>query len=571
MDSQDDSDDRRIGRRTFLQGTTLVAAVSGFASVLSDSGVAVPVDTVQPTDRSVFTADTERTDAVFPQSVASGGPTPEGVLLWTRIAPEEYQGGPVAVEVGWDDSFSEPVHRGVVESPAIMADHDHTITVDLDGKLSPDTEYAYRFIYNGTASRTGRCQTLPDPNATIDSMRLAVLTCQDYQNGYYGAYSHVAEENVDFLLHLGDFIYESADNQYRAPISEEYPDRNLELPSGHDLAHTLADYRYLYNTYRSDPHLQRALERHTLIAGWDDHEVADNRYWDYDTDSPRLPSHPEGDDPDAATRITAAAIKAWVEQFPARIDYEPAEVGAPGDLHERFRLQRRFRFGDLTTLVLTDERLFRDPPPAFANGDKPDRTMLGTDQRQWFLDAIDDAETQWTVWGNEVLTMPLEMGTGAIGSYLNRDAWDGYRDEYRTIMRHLARNGTSNFITLTGDLHTAMAGYQRTGYDPFSDDERVGVEFMTPAVTSVNLSEIVLGIDDIDPFDVTEQAVTTLNPHIEFFDSSIWGYSIVEFTGDACTYTVYSVDKSVKESPRKQRHETLRVPAGTTEIESVER
>ncbi len=569
MSSQDDNDERRIGRRTFLQGTTLMAAVSGVASVFGDNGVALPVDTVQPTDRSVFTADTERTDAVFPQSIASGGPTPEGVLLWTRIAPGEYQGGPVAVEVGRDDSFSDPVHRGIVEPEAITADHDHTVTVDLDGKLSPDSEYTYRFIHHGTASRTGRCRTLPDPNTATDSVRFAVLTCQDYQNGYYGAYSHVAEEDVDFLIHLGDFIYESADGQYSSPMSNTYPDRELELPSGHDLAHTRADYRYLYNTYRSDPHLQRALERHTLIAGWDDHEVADNRYWDYDTDSPRLPAHPKGDDPDAATRITAAAITAWVEQIPARIDYEPADEGTP-DLHERFRLQRQFRFGDLVTLVLTDERLFRDPPPAFANGDASGRTMLGDDQRQWFLNTIDDDEAQWTVWGNEVLTMPLEMGTGAVGSYLNRDAWDGYRDEYRTIMRRLAQNGTSNFITLTGDLHTAMAGYQRTGYDLFGDNERVGVELMTPAVTSVNLSEIVPGIDEFDQFDITERAVTTLNPHIEFFDSSIWGYSIVEFTEEACTYTVYSVDKSTKESATKRRHKTLRVPDGTTEIEPVE-
>lgn len=567
MGSHDDSEDDRIGRRTFLEGTTLVAAVGGLASVLTEQRGALPVDTVQPDDSSVFTADTERTEAVFPQSVASGGPTPEGVVLWTRIAPEEYHGGPVAVEVGTDDSFTEPVHRGNIQSTAITADHDHTVSVDLDGELSPDSEYSYRFIYNGTASQTGRCQTLPGPQSTTESVRFAVLTCQDYQNGYYGAYSHVAEENVDFLIHLGDFIYESANGQYTNLWQDS--NRSLELPSGKDLAHTLADYRYLYNTYRSDPHLQRALERHTLIAGWDDHEVADNRYWDYETDSPRFPSHPKGDDPEATTRITAAAIKAWVEQMPARIEYEPAEQGPP-DLHERFRLQRQFRFGDLTTLVLTDERLFRDPPPAFTNGDDPDRTMLGDEQRRWFLDAVDASETTWTVWGNEVLTMPLEMGLGDIGSYLNRDAWDGYRHEYRTIMQQLAQNGTSNFITLTGDLHTAMAGYQRTGYELLGDDERVGVEFMTPAVTSINFSEIVPGNDELGWFDITERAVTTLNPHIEFFDSTIWGYSIVEFTDDACTYTVYSVDKNVNESPTKQQQKILRVPEGTTEIEAVE-
>lgn len=568
MASRDDNNERRIGRRTFLQGTSTVATAGGLVSVLASRGLALPVDTVQPEDSSVFAADTERTEAVFPQSVASGGPTPAGVLLWTRIAPETYHGGPVAVEVGRDDSFSDPVHRGIIEPSEITADHDHTVTVDLDGELSPDSEYAYRFVYDGTASRIGRCRTLPSPETATESVRFAVLTCQDYQNGYYGAYSHVAEENVDFLVHLGDFIYESADGQYGPPVGSEYSDRDLELPSGHDLAHTLADYRYLYNTYRSDPHLQRALERHTLLAGWDDHEVADNRYWDDETDSPRFPSHPEGDDPDATTRITAAGIQAWVEQMPARIEYEPTEEGAADDLHERFRLQRRFRFGDLATLVLTDERLFRDPPPAYGNGDAPDRTMLGDEQLQWFLDAIDAPETTWTVWANEVLTMPLEIGGTGIGSYLNRDAWDGYRNEYATIVRQL--DGGSNFITLTGDFHTAMAGYQRTGYEPFGDHERVGVEFMTPAVTSMNLAEIVPGIDDLGWFDITERAITTLNPHIEFFDSTVWGYTVVEFTDDACTYTAYSVDKSANDPAAKRRLETLRVPEGEVAIRTVE-
>lgn len=566
MPSQDDNNKNNINRRTFLRDTTSLATASGLA-VFAGGCLARPVETISPRDTTVFDATLDASPGtMFPQSVASGGPTPGGVLLWTRIDPEEHRDSePLALEVATDRSFENPVHRGVVDAAKITSDHDNTVTVDLDGQLSPNSQYFYRFTYRGVRSRTGRCQTLSRPTETTESVRFAVLSCQDYQNGYYGAYSHVASEDVDFLVHLGDFIYESAAGQYKAPGSDEYPDRTLDLPSGHDLVHTLADFRYLYNTYRSDPHLQRALERHTMIVGWDDHEVGDNRYWDYETNSPKLPSHSKGDDPEFATRVTAAGIQAWVEQMPARIEYDQSM----DDLHEQFVLQRSFQFGDLATLVLTDERLFRDPPPELAEDDA--RTMLGNDQLGWFLDEFDASDSTWNVWANEVLTMPLKIGALDIEFYLNKDAWDGYRRERAQIMNHLKRNTIENFVTLTGDFHTAMAGYQQTGYDLLRDDELVGVEFMTPAVTSVNLAEILPGIDELDRLDIAEETVTTLNPHIEFFDSTEWGYSVVEFTPEDCTYTAYSVDKSVNgPQAKKQRLRTLRVPNGRIEIEPID-
>lgn len=569
MNEESNKIDSNMNRRRFLRDTGALAAGAGLASVLAERGLARPIRTSVPTDATVFDAETDVSPGtVFPQSVASGGPTSEGMILWTRIDPEEYQQDqPLAIEVAANRSFDQPVHRGVIDSEKISPDHDYTVSVDLDGLLSPSSEYFYRFIYENIRSRTGRCQTLSRPDATPESIKCAVLSCQDYQNGYYGAYSHIADEDLDFLIHLGDFIYESAAGQYRVPWSDGYPGRSLDLPSGHDLAYTLEDYRYLYNTYRSDPFLQRALERHTLIAGWDDHEVANNRYWDYETNSPKLPPYPKGDNPSFATRVTAAGIQAWVEQMPARIAYDPDEA----DLHEQFTLRRSFQFGDLATLVLTDERLFRDPPPSEADRDDPNRTMLGTDQLQWFVDEIDASQTTWNVWANEVLTMSLKIGAADVEYYLNRDAWDGYRNEREQIMTHLAREGIENFITLTGDFHTFMAGYQQTGYDLFENETEVGVEFMTPAVTSVNLAEIVPGSDTLSWFDIAERTVTTTNHNIEHFDSTEWGYSVVEFTPDECTFTVYSVDKTVN-SPdaEKRRLRTLRVPEGEIEIETVD-
>jgi alkaline phosphatase D len=568
MDGNGRKNDSKVRRREFLSDTGTLVTASGLAAVLAERGLAQPVRTAAPKGESVFDAEGDVSPGtVFPQSVASGGPTPKGVLVWTRIDPEAYDGDePLALEVASDQSFEQLTHRGVISSDGITPDHDYTVTVDLDGSLSSNSEYFYRFTYGGVRSRVGRCQTLPQSDASPESLMCAVLTCQDYQNGYYGAYSHVADEDVDFLIHLGDFIYESAAGQYQMPRNDGYSGRSLDLPSGHDLAQTLEDYRYLYNTYRSDRFLQQALEQHTLIAGWDDHEVANNRYWDYETDSPKLPPYPNGDDPSFATRVTAAGIQAWVEQMPARIAYDPDEK----ELHQQFTLQRSFQFGDLATLAVTDERLYRDPPPSEADGDDPDRTMLGNDQLQWFLEEIDTHST-WNVWANEVLTLPLKIGAADIEYYLNKDAWDGYRNERERIMKHIAKNNVDNFITITGDFHTFLAGYQQTGYDFFDNDEEVGIEFMTPAVTSMNLAEIVPISDTLSWFDITELAVTSTNHNIEFFDSTVWGYSVIEFTPDECTFTAYSVDKSV-DSPdaEKQLIRKLRVPEGEVDIETVD-
>lgn len=567
MTSQNNNDSGKR-RRDFLRETSAAVTGGGLIALLAERGLAQPVRTASPDDGSVFddTGETSRPPkAVFPQSVASGGPTPSGVLVWTRISRHAHAGEPLGLEVAADRSFEQLVHRGTIESEEITPAHDYTVTVDLDGLLSQNSRYFYQFTYDGVRSPIGRCGTLPGPNESPESISCVVMTCQDYQNGYYGAYSHVADEDVDFVIHLGDFIYESAAGQYKSPWSNEYPDRTLDLPSGGDLAASIADFRYLYNTYRSDPHLQKALERHTLIAGWDDHEVANNRYWDYETDSPHLPPHQQGDDPSFATRVTAAGIQAWVEQMPARIDYEPAA----GGLHEQFTLRRSFRFGDLASLAVTDERLFRDPAPGQGISDR-ERTMLGDDQLEWFLDEIGDSQAMWNVWANEVLTMSLEIGEGDLEYHFNKDAWDGYQHERKRIMNHLAESEIENFITLTGDYHTFLAGYQQTDYELLENDETVGVEFMTPAVTSVNLAEIVPGEGTLDFTDIAEPVVTTTNPHIEAFDSTEWGYSVVEFTPEECTFAAFSVDKTENSSDaEKQRLKTLRVPEGEIEIQTV--
>ena len=457
------------------------------------------------------------------------------------------------------------------------------MNVDLDGRLDPDSTYYYRFVYRGVASRVGRCRTLPEPAASPDSVRFAVLTCQNYPNGYFPALHRVAEEEVDFLVHVGDFIYESGDGTFAWYEPEKYPGRNLSLPSGHDRAHSLEDYRYLYRTYRRDEYPQEALESHTLVAGWDDHELVDDVYWDRRRDAPGG-NHPRDDDPEFMTELLADAMHAWWEFVPARAAYDSEGES----LQERFQLWRSFEFGDLVTLAMTDERLFRDPPrEAIPTPDNvgpqyepPGRTMLGEEQRDWLVETVAGSESTWTVWADEVLTVPFRLGSGPLSLYPVQGGWDGYTRERQRIMEAVGAADVRNFVTLTGDMHCYVAAYQQTSYpgrvsggEGVAEGERIGVEFMTPAVTSLNICEVLRltqGWRKCVTEPLLRALVTTMNPHIEFFDSHRWGYSVVEFTREDCTYVGYAVDKTA-DSPAADREvvAAYRVPEGDVSLEDV--
>ncbi|WP_424016540.1 alkaline phosphatase D family protein [Halorientalis pallida] len=554
-------------------------------SELDSHDLAFAVATEETGESDPFEVDPDADpDDTFPQSVASGGPTSEGVICWTRVAPDRFDPDrTLAVEVAEDPEFTDPVYRGLIDDAESILAHDYTVKVDLDGHLDPDSEYHYRFVYDGVASRTGRCRTLPAPDASPDSLRIAVLTCQNYLNGYFPAYHYVAEADLDFLVHLGDFIYESDAGDFKGLGSPEFEGRDLDLPSGYDRVRTLEDYRYLYRTYRADDFLQEALESHTLIAGWDDHEMVNDIYWDARTDAP-AGDHPRGDDPEFMAQLTADAMHAWWEFMPARIDYDPA-----GDsLQDRFQLWRDFQFGDLVTLVMTDERLFRDPPrEAIPTPDNvgphrepPGRTMLGEEQREWLIDTITGSETTWTVWADEVLTVPFRIGSGPLSVYPVQGGWDGYTRERQTISEAIAAADVDNYVTLTGDMHCYVAAYVQasypgrvTGGTGVAQGDPIGVEFMTPALTSLNAAEA-LHLTDGWRGTITEplisELVTGMNPHIEFFDSHNWGYSVVEFTPDECTYVGYSVDKTV-DSPDADREvvTAYRVPEGVVNLVDV--
>jgi len=499
-------------------------------------GSAVPC-TVEPDDGRIFDL-----------SVASADPGATGVILWTHLRPESVvPGRPLLFQVARDAGFASLVVEGEVAG-AIGADTDHTVRVDLDGHLEAGGAYHYRFIYGCKASPTGRCRTLPA--AGVRSLKLALITCQDFTNGYYEVFRHLAGDDVDFVLHLGDFIYESAaDPRFQ---SLPFADRKVILPSDGKVAMNLGDYRHLYRTYRGDPNLRRALERHTFIFVPDDHETANDCYWDYGRDTLGAPDHPLKDDAGAMRQLKLDSQRAWTEYVPARV---AVEAGASHP-HRFLRSYREFAFGDLFRYLALDTRTYRMPHPCGegdvfqrylpvgckATGDAG-RSILGQAQRAWLIDRLAAPGTLWRVLGNQTFFGPLQV---AGGWPVNVDAWDGFEDERRWLMSEVKRRAVENLVILTGDLHSYIASTVKVDYArPADDDNLVGVEFMTPSVTSAALFDLLLKGLGSSPFaaGLSEGAVRLNNPHVKFFDSSQHGYSTIEFGREHCEWVAYAVDK----------------------------
>lgn len=482
--------------------------------------------------------------SVFPQSVASGDPAPDGIVLWTRVqAP---RGGIVASRAGWqiaaDAAFADVRVEGLaVVDPA----RDFTLRFFVESSaLAPATTYHYRFVADGVASRTGRFRTLPAPGASLASLRLGVAVCQEYNQGYYVAWRHLATEALDAVVFLGDYIYEYAGATDRPFVRDRGP-----LPSGGATPQSLADYRQIYKVTRSDPDLQAAHENFAWIQLWDDHEFYNDCHGDQHPDN-----LPAGDT--AATpfpMLRQAANQAWAEYSPSRVGFD-----ATADWQASVQLYRSFVFGDLAKLVATDERLYRDGPPCgdaeaeryatlgCANRTAQGRSMLGTTQASWFLDEITGSTARWKLWANEVMLMQLKVGP----IFFDLDQWDGYAAERAALLGAIGRAGVKNFVALTGDLHTFLAGDIKTDFDSLFSAS-VGVELMVGSISSSNFADQIAAATYASgstparimgvPYDVLQPLIRLNNPHLRYFNSATHGYMVVAMTRDALTCTFKAV------------------------------
>lgn len=507
-------------------------------------------------------------DLVYPQGLASGDPRPDAVMLWTRVEPADPASDEaVRYEVSTDEAFAELVASGEVTAAASA---DHTVRIKVTG-LSPYTQYYYRFEARGTVSLVGHTKTAPAADAA-QAVRFAFASCQDYNGRYYHAWKALAAEPaVDFVVFLGDYVYETANDRR---FQDGEGDRVIALPDGLVIdaasnakaALTLADYRALYKQYKSDADLREAHRRFPFIVIWDDHEFADDCWGDHATHF----NEAEGDEQDPARRM--AANQAWFEFTPA--DVTLTDQPFPDDL----RIYRTLRFGQHMELVLTDLRSYRadhvipegpvdadvgkiTPNSAVgarnfllkAGFDPKERlvtpTLLGETQKGWLIDQVTASDATWKVWGTEVQLSQMTVDLSPFESlpesyrgkfYFSVDQWDGYRSERAQVLTAL--QNIPGFVSICGDIHAAYVAAIHVDFDT-PGEQPVAMEFTVPGITSEPVQAITqrtidgnavlagLGLGDLVPrFD---ELVETASPHYRYLNSNVNGLAVVDVNADA--------------------------------------
>jgi len=427
----------------------------------------------------------------FTLGVASGDPLPHGVVLWTRLAPEPLEpfGGmpdrrvPVRWELASDEGMRRVVQRGQLFARPQLA---HSVHAEVAG-LEPGREYYYRFRAGREESPVGRTRTAPARGAAVGGLAFAFASCQHYPSGYFTPYRHMAEEDLDLVVHLGDYIYEGAE---QGSLSRGHaPARGLQ---------TLDDYRVRLAQYKTDPDLQSAHARFPWLVTWDDHEVVNNYADEID-----------GVPPEDFLVQRANAYRAYYEHMPLRRLRKPDGPDLP--------LYRRFAFGDLAEFNVLDTRQYRDDQ---VRGDErlaPSRTLTGEAQERWLLDGLGRSRATWNVLAQQVFFSQLDLAPGAEESF-NTDAWDGYVASRDRILSGIVERDVRNPIVLTGDVHRHYASNIKADFDD-PDSATLASEFVGTSISSFGD-----GSED-------DQATALLaeNPHVEYY-RNLRGYVRCELT-----------------------------------------
>lgn len=428
-------------------------------------------------------------DYPFTLGVASGDPLPDGIVLWTRLAPDPMAGGGMPAErvtVRWevarDESFGVIARSGsTVASPELG----HSVHADVRG-LEPGRPYWYRFMAGDHVSPVARTFTAPARTSSPESLRFAFASCQNYQQGLYTAWSHMADEDVQVVFHLGDYIYEGGVGN------------NVVRPHDGPEIRTLDAYRNRYALYKADPNLQRAHTLFPFIVTWDDHEVANNVAGDY----------VRGSAIEAVLARRAAAYQAYYEHMPLR---EPA-IPRGADL----QLYRRIQWGDLITFNVLDTRQYRSVQPCndgwhsdCADARDPSQTMLGAPQRAWLEEGLVGSRARWNVLAHQVPIAPTGR-PGDAGLEQSMDKWAGYVAERDALLRLLHEAPVRNPISIVGDVHQHWLSDLKTEF--YRDDAPiVGTEFVGTSISS--------GGDGVDVRPTTSEPWTADNPHVRFNNS----------------------------------------------------
>ncbi|MFE0799022.1 alkaline phosphatase D family protein [Streptomyces sp. NPDC058834] len=486
---------RHLGRRRFLTVTGAAAALA-FSVNLPAAGTASAAEL----DAAQLTEDP------FTLGVASGDPQSDSVLLWTRLAPAPYQadsGLPAKrVDVGWELALDERFRRVVRRGKATAhPEFHHTVHVEV-GHLAPGHVYYYRFRVGRWVSPAGRTRTAPPRHSRVSDLTFGVVSCQKYDEGYYTAYKHLAQEDVDVVFHLGDYLYEYAVDD--AAGQRAYPAGTLPSLFKRETV-TLEDYRLRYALYKSDPDLRAAHAAHPFVVTWDDHET-ENNYAD-ETPENSVP-------PEEFLIRRAAAYRAYWENMPLRRPQLPD--GA--DL----KLYRRLHWGRLAQFDVLDTRQYRSNQ-AYGDGwqfpgpesEDPSRTLTGDAQERWLINGWHRSNALWNVVPQQV-TFSQRYNMTTTPSKVSMDSWDGYPASRERVLAGAQAAGVENLMVLTGDVHVSYGfDIKRDFSDP--DSRTVGTEIVTTSVTS--------GRDGAEK-PSNWDTLMTANPHLKFFNGRR-GYATV--------------------------------------------
>jgi alkaline phosphatase D len=486
--------DRRISRRTLLRTGGSFAAGITLAGIASGPAVAQAGFDSYP----------------FKRGVASGDPSPTGVVLWTRLAPDPLAVGgglpaepyDVRYEVARDEGFHEIVRRGTTVA---LPDEAHSVRVELHG-LGPRHDYFYRFKAGNETSPVGRTRTTPPGNAMVEAVTFAFVSCQNFADGDVTPYDDIAEADIEAVIHLGDYIYEGGARVTRA----HSPAREIR---------TLDDYRIRHGQYKTDSHLQAAHAAHPWLVTWDDHEFK-NGYADEDLDDPNVPA-------EQVRARRAAAYRAYWEHMPLARARKPQGP----DL----QLYRRFHWGQQATFNVLDGRQYRSDQPATCtqrdpSGYRPEdlnpaRSMLGAEQREWLLAELATTKARWNVLAQQTGFAPINRAATLTPPSFTAgaDYWDGYVAERQQILDWMVEHETANPVVLTGDTHQNWVRNVPRDYRSL-DGPLVATEFMGTSISTNG--------DPANPR--TRYDHSPSNPHI-VFNNNNRGYVRCTLTPDAWT------------------------------------
>ncbi|WP_299531120.1 alkaline phosphatase [uncultured Streptomyces sp.] len=502
----------------------------------------------------------------FLHGVASGDPLPDGVLLWTRVtpSPDAVPGSglgadtPVRWEVAEDQAFSRIAASGTTTARAAS---DHTVKADVRG-LRPATAYWFRFsaAAGQVLSPAGRTRTAPAAGAAAPNIRFGVVSCANWEAGWFSAYRHLAARtDLDAVLHLGDYLYEYASAGYAHGDTVVRPHAPL-----HEIL-TLADYRVRHAAYKTDADLRALHAAHPVIAIWDDHEFA-NDAW-----SGGAENHTPGAEGAWADRI-AAAKQAYFEWMPVRASTEGT-------------VYRRLSFGGLAELHLLDLRSFRSAQASVGSGavDDPERSITGRAQLDWLKAGLAGSGATWKLVGTSVMISPVAFGSvpadllaplagllglPAEGLAVNTDQWDGYTDDRKELIGHLRDRSVANTVFLTGDIHMAWANDVPVKAATYPLSASAATEFVVTSVTSDNLDDT-LGVAPHTVSLVAAAAVQAANRHVKWVDMDGHGYGVLDVTAERAQMDYYAVSDKTRPDATSSWVRSYRTLNGTQRVERV--